>query len=328
MLHIIPTIDYELFGNGRGDPIKHIIKPAERLLNIANKYDVSLTIMFEIFEYIAFEKYNKDFVNNYGYSPAEKIKNQIKKAYGTGHDIQLHIHPQFIEMDYYKGRFLLKEPIKSMNDFTKDQVKMIVDTAKNKLVSLINSKEYQCIAIRFSNMPWVEAPKNTLKALEECEIKFHSLYSFASKSDKGYWKIDDSSVYEIPIFTVQSNFVKLLTFQRMFSTIYLWLYSPPNLFKKQKSNNETIQSSKEKIFIKWDISKLQYKEMIRFLQNSINMYDYEKYEIPLVMIGHTKDFFNSKNFEKFLIETNKKYVNKGIVKFSTFDEFSKLVLKK
>jgi len=325
MLNIILSIDYEIFGNGSGDPIKHIIKPADRLLNITKKYNIPLTIMFEVFEYIAYEKFNDQFVKDYGYSPVEEIKNQIKKAYGDGNDVQLHIHPQFIEMNYVKGKFLLKDSSKSINDFSNEEVTKIIDEAKNKLISLLNDSRYRCVAIRFSNMQWIEAPINTLSPLEKCGITFHSLYSYTPKSDKGYWKIDDSSIYEIPIFTVQKNYYKLFSLWRMFSIFYLWLYSPPSFFKKQNHDSEKMQNEKGKLFLKWDISKLSYKEMMSFLEFAIKTYNHENYEIPLVMIGHTKDFFNDKNFEKFLKISKEKYENDHILRFTTFADFKNII---
>ena len=87
----------------------------------------------------AFEKYNDQFLQDFGYSPAEKIKNQIIKAYKNGHDIQLHIHPQFREMTYKKGRFILKDSYKSMIDFSKKEAFHIIQEAKNRLYSIIES---------------------------------------------------------------------------------------------------------------------------------------------------------------------------------------------
>jgi len=79
------------------------------------------------------------------------------------------------------------------------------------------------------------------------------------------------------------------------------------------------------MFLKWDISKLSYKEMMRFLEYAIKTYDYENYEIPLVMIGHTKDFFNDKNFEKFIKTTKERYESDDISRFTTFADFNKII---
>jgi hypothetical protein len=60
--------------------------------------------------------------------------------------------------------------------------------------------------------------------------------------------------------------------------------------------------------------------MILLLEYGMTKYDFENKEIPLVMIGHNKDFFNQKNFKKFLSIVKKKYHNS--VRFNTFFGYS------
>ena len=65
--------------------------------------------------------------------------------------------------------------------------------------------------------------------------------------------------------------------------------------------------------------------MLAFLDYAVKKYNHQDCEVPLVMIGHTKDFFNERNFEQFLELATKKYVDKGIARFSTFPEFVKKI---
>lgn len=109
MINILITIDYEIFGKGRGDVREHIIKPMENILEICNRHDVSITIFLEIMEYFAFEKYDEELKEKFGYSPMEEIKDQINRAYDEGHDVQLHIHPQFRNMRFDGDRFVLDQ---------------------------------------------------------------------------------------------------------------------------------------------------------------------------------------------------------------------------
>ena len=67
--------------------------------------------------------------------------------------------------------------------------------------------------------------------------------------------------------------------------------------------------------------------MIKFLNIGIENYDIINNEIPLVMIGHTKNFFNQKNFKEFLSITKKKYIEKGVARFTTFREFEERYLR-
>jgi len=328
MINIIITIDYEIFGNGKGDVKKHILSPANRLLTISNKYNIPLSIMFEIYEYIAYEKYNKELKNDFGYSPAKQIKNQIQGAYKKGHDVQLHIHPQFAEMEYKQKKFVLKNPALSVLDLKDKEVCNLIKTGKEKLESILRFPDYKCVALRLSNMGWIEAPKNTLSPIEKLGIKIHSLSASCKINDLGYWKLYNSKVYEMPIHAVPIKIYKQFKLTRMLALLYVWAYSLPiRSFDCPKNKNEQNSLNNRNYCSKWDFSKLSYKDMINYLEYAIRKYDYRKYEIPLVMIGHTKDFFNDKNFEKFLEITTREYVPKGIARFTTFRNFAEKHIK-
>ncbi|NJE42904.1 hypothetical protein [Thermococcus sp. GR6] len=328
MINIIITIDYELFGNGRGDVRKHIIDPTDRLISIASVFNVPLTIMFEVFEYIHFEKYNKQLQNDLGYSPKDLIKSQIKEAYLLGNDVQLHIHPQFMDMQYRNGKLVPRNPQLSVFDLDEHQTYKLIKTAKEKLESLIPSSNFRCLALRLSNMGWIEAPPHAARAMEKLGIKVHSLSSVcAPVGEKGYLRLYDTSVYEIPIYTIPSRLYSFLKPRFLLPLLYLWFYDPPfsataspNIGKGKYSSR---LSSYKRVSMKWDLSKLSWRDMINMLDHAINHYNYQENEIPLIMIGHTKDFFNDHNFRRFLEVVNQKYVPQNIVRFTTLAEFIK-----
>lgn len=45
---ILLTLDYELYGNGSGDVFKHMIEPTNRILEIAQKYNLRLTFFLRL----------------------------------------------------------------------------------------------------------------------------------------------------------------------------------------------------------------------------------------------------------------------------------------
>lgn len=328
MLNIIITVDYEIFGNGKGDVKKHILNPTDRLLDISDKFNVPLTIMFEAYEFIAYERYNNEIQNDLGYSPAKLIREQVKNAYDNGHDIQLHVHPQFAEMTYTRKRFNLKNPSASVMDIKEEEVYNLLKIGKEKLESILSFPDYKCIALRLSNMPWIEAPANTLKPMDELGIKIHSLSASCKiKNELYYWKLNNSQVYEIPIYAVPIKKYKILTIRRLSTLFYVWAHSPPRRNREYSTYHDESSSFIIDYCSKWDFSKLTKKEMVNYLECAIRKYDYKKYDIPLVMIGHTKDFFNDRNFEKFLDITTNKYIKKGIARFTTFREFAERYMK-
>ncbi len=93
--HIIFTVDYEIFGDGTGDVRQHCIEPANRMASLFNQRRLPLTVFFEVEEYLAFEKCQKLLTPRLGYNPAADIREQIQAMAKAGHDIQLHLHPEW-----------------------------------------------------------------------------------------------------------------------------------------------------------------------------------------------------------------------------------------
>jgi len=323
MLNIIITVDYELFGNGKGDIRKHILRPAKQMLSISNRTGVPLTIMLEIYEYIAFEKFDSSLRKNLGFSPSKQIKKQIQKAYKNGCDIQLHIHPQFKSMDYHNGKFIIKNTDLSVFDMQAEEVFDLIKKGKKKLFSIVESDDFQCLALRLSNMPWREPPPHVLPTLKQLGILIHSLDTTHKETEKGYWEINDSGIIEIPIYTVPISHLGLLSPRRLFTTANIWLHNPRMTVKSIKE--EKSRGVQRKYYATWDFSKLSCKKMLEFLDCAVKKFNYQDCEVPLVMIGHTKDFFNERNFERFLELVSQKYVDNGIARFSTFPEFVKKI---
>ncbi len=322
MINIIITVDYEIFGNGRGDVRRHIINPMNNLLNIAKRYSVPLTIMFEVYEYLAYEKFEEEFKKKLRYSPAREIKSQIISAYDEGHDVQLHIHPQFVDMEYKNGNFILKYPTFSIGDFQQRKIYEILRRGKDIIREMINIDP---VVIRLSNMPWDEPPENTLKPMVDLHFKAHSLaLSENSKNTHcGFWKTNNTNIFEIPIYTIPVSFWEYFTIRRLFIMGYLYAHDLSNI--KRRSNFQPKNMNHKRYLAKWDFSKLNAQQMIHFLDLALKKYNYKDLEIPLVMIGHTKDFFNKRNFGMFLETVEKKYVSRDIVQFTTFRDFLNIV---
>src|ERR1700743_2905378 len=106
--HVVLSVDYEIFGNGEGDARQHIVEPTDRMARLCEKYGAPLTVFFEVEEYLAFEKYRDALKKTLGYDPAAEIRQQIIALAKAGHDIQLHIHPQWYRADYRDGKWLLQ----------------------------------------------------------------------------------------------------------------------------------------------------------------------------------------------------------------------------
>ena len=149
---IIVSIDYELFGDGSGS-VKHcIVEPARKMIEIADRSGVPLTFMVEICEYWAFnkEEQGKQFPKNE--RPFTQITSQLSNAVMKGHDLQLHIHPQWSNYVYQKNinRWRVDLSKWRTSSLSYKELYSILIKGKNELEKLIRptDPQYKCLAFR------------------------------------------------------------------------------------------------------------------------------------------------------------------------------------
>ena len=177
MINIILTLDYEIFSGGKGDVKKHIINPTDIILQKCNLYNVPMTIMFEINEFLKFEEYDDILKKDLGYSPYDEIKNQLIKLFIQGNDIQLHLHPQWMDARYVNGKWKIKNSSKSITELTQSEISNLFKDSKNKIENILNFNDsnYKCIALRLTNLAWSQAPLKVIKPMIENGLIVHSL---------------------------------------------------------------------------------------------------------------------------------------------------------
>ena len=88
-----------------------IVKPTTDLLEICEKYDARYTIFAEICEYWAFKEYSQALTADLGYTPHREIEHQLTLAIQKGHDVQLHLHPQWIGAKYHQKKMDSRLPM-------------------------------------------------------------------------------------------------------------------------------------------------------------------------------------------------------------------------
>ncbi|MGJ7024434.1 hypothetical protein [Petrimonas sulfuriphila] len=104
-MNLILSFDYELFGDGTGDVFTHMIEPTNAILSMCDAHGIKITLFFEMLEYIRLkEEWSKGNRMGYTSDPIEAIERQIQQATANGHDIQLHIHPQWYNASFKEGR--------------------------------------------------------------------------------------------------------------------------------------------------------------------------------------------------------------------------------
>lgn len=154
MKSVLLTLDYELYGNGSGDVFEHMIRPTDRLLRIADEYGVRFTIFFEVIEYLKLkEEWEKGNSMGYASDPIKAIEDQIVDAFRRGHDVQLHIHPQWIDAEFVDGRWTVDLSQWRLGGYIgsgERSLENILRLGKQTIEHLLRpvDSDYECVALR------------------------------------------------------------------------------------------------------------------------------------------------------------------------------------
>ena len=335
MIHLILSLDYEIFGSGSGDVRRDMIEPTNRLLNICDKHGAKMSIMFEVGEYRAFEQYDSQLRKDLGYSPCEQMKRQAIEAIRRGHDVQLHLHPQWVGAEYDKGVWQLCNSYWRLADLpgglgSKSQITSItgaLHTGKETLEDMIKpvKADYECVCFRAGGF-YAQPSESIIGALKKVGLRadssvvkgyktstpFEVDYSHV-KTDKAAWWTTDTEL------TAEGkpgkNIIELSVSSRMqpywknFKKTKLRTALKRRRAEKASHGNHTtdkdissvpdcrtvLKRLLRKYPSTFDFCKLSSRDMLRRIK------EHTKYpEQPIVMIGHSKDFVNDREFDKFL----------------------------
>lgn len=182
MLHVIFTVDYEIHGNGDGNPNGLMVEPTDRMLRLLEDYGAKLTIMADVAEILRFKEHaEKTGRDDYGY---QAIAQQLLSAISRGHDVQLHIHSSYFNAVHEQNRWAQDW---SEYDFARlpyERMDWMVRTCKQYLESLLKpiKQDYACMAFRAAN--WSVSPStNVVRALVNNRIEIDtSVFKFGRRN--------------------------------------------------------------------------------------------------------------------------------------------------
>ena len=138
-MNIIITLDYELFLNDMTGTVNNcLIKPMQEIQKVCDKHNIRLTVFVDAAylyrltelkqDYPALEKDYDDTVNN------------IKWLVSLGHDVQLHIHPQWYYSNYDGKEWILDWDHYKLSDIPRDYAFELFGKSKELLDSIIGYK--------------------------------------------------------------------------------------------------------------------------------------------------------------------------------------------
>lgn len=346
--NFIFTLDYEIHGNGEGDPYTLMIEPTYRLMNLLEKYNAKLTIMADVAEILCFKKY---FDNNredkYYYCEIEK---QLREAIHRGHDVQLHIHSSYFKASYEKGKWKQYMEEYNMANLPLERIHEMVNQSIEYLNNLLKpiNPDYVCSVFRAAN--WSMMPTyNIYRALVNNDIKidtsvykggcqggnvnydyrlaYSNLFPYPASVENINFKDDKGLLMEYPIYTEMRYFFSFISLIRLFRMVrskfhkHKKVNTISNLSIPINNNDNrklTFYSFFRKSPWKFDFNQATGRQMINAAKRIMKI-NSDKSVINIVLIGHSKTFilYNEKTLEKFL-RFGVKYDN---IKFGKFQIF-------
>ncbi|MGD1083244.1 MAG: hypothetical protein ABSA47_00680 [Verrucomicrobiota bacterium] len=327
MRYVVLSVDYEIFGNGSGDVLQHIVQPAASMSRICRDHGAPLTVFFEAEEYHSFVEYQRPLTQALGYDPAQKMADQVAALAGQGHDFQLHLHPEWVGARFEQGRWLLHRDRRTVDDLFESQQETTRHIASRKqlledlmAVGGVHRKVATYRAGAFSAQPGAKL----LAALVENGFLIDSsvvkglhggpanLDYRQAPSAKGPWRVkdevaredSDGRVWEFPICSVMGRRLEQLTWRRL----------------RAKFSKNVPKDRQMEMMSQLGLNKRNPLALLKFLwQPAPIKYDFHNVSAPkllrwiksapapgagnpdvVVLIGHTKEHSDDKAFARLL----------------------------
>ena len=338
-LKIHMTLDYEVWGNGNGCVIECMITPTNRLLEIAERFNLKVTVFVDVCEYWAFkDTEERGLFKDITYKPASLMEEQLKDIIKRGHDVQLHFHPQWLNYKYiddYQFELdlnLWRISSLDIGDFDRQNtLKWLFKKGRDCLEDLLKpiSSAYKCSTFRAG--AWcIQPEKKVLEAMQSVGIFYDftvapnmklnqdlTKYNFTEVPAKSKWKFNDDVCIEdkdgifteFPIHTVQYGLLMLMFY-------FVKRMQVRKSFDKKcigggiSNVSNPAKRILRKLFQKYHMfdftGGLSAAELTFQFNEAKNMYknELEYKDVELISIGHPKDFNSDRELVHFLTGIN------------------------
>lgn len=110
-------VDYELFfGSPTGTPQRCMIEPTEALLGVLEKHGARLTVFVDTAYLVKIQQSRERQHRN----AFDRIAKQLQTLVSRQHDVQLHVHPHWLDSNWHEGRWHIDTQRYRLHDFSPD----------------------------------------------------------------------------------------------------------------------------------------------------------------------------------------------------------------
>jgi hypothetical protein len=351
LIHLVLSLDYEVFGNGAGDVRRDVVYPTSRLLDICDRYGAKMTVMFEAGEYWALEHYDERLQHDLSYSPARAMKEQIIEATRRGHDVQLHLHPQWIDAKYDQGVWQLRNSHWRLADLpdglgSEEQVTSIMGAlyrGKRTLEDILKpvKADYECTCFRAGGF-YAQPSRQIIRAMKRIGLRADSSvvkgfrktepfvvdYSQVKTGKAAWWTTDTDlaeegtpgeNILELSVSARREPYWKNFKMTKLQTA--LWRRKAERIgggkdaagkyITSLPSGRTVLKNLLKQHVSTFDFCKFSCRDMLKRIEELG-----DPQQQPVIMAGHSKDFANDSQFEEFLATLSRR----GGVRFVSMSE--------
>ena len=208
-VHLALVDDWELSGNGSGDVRELQFEPLRKLVGIYNSLGIRGSFNAEVMQQLTFRKHEQKHPELK--MAADEWDEVLLDAFRQGHDVQLHIHPQWKNASYASGRFNLTSDW-SILTYTAEEAWEMLSSAKDYLEGLLRRADpnYRCVSFRSG--AWCIAPSpHMLQLLVRLGVVFDMSIVAGVRYDTRNIKLDYTSCEEafLPYYPVMTDARKI-----------------------------------------------------------------------------------------------------------------------
>jgi hypothetical protein len=309
MIECIFTLDYEIYGNGTGSLNELVYEPTERLRLVFEKRGVRFVSFVEVAEFEMIETAGTD-------AAIGRVKQQVKDMHRSGHEIALHLHPQWYNAHFEQGCWRLDYSEYNLCILSQARIAEIVNRSVTYLGRVIDKPQFSPLSFRAGN--WLFQPTRIVARelfrrgmrIDSSVFKgglqrAHHLDYRPAMRNGYYWPFSsdvnqpDSSGrwLEVPIYTEMVPFWKMPTSKRLGFIKNLGIAGQST----GRKLNRVLDFSRFRHPLKFDFCRMTFEELTSMLDGLIreDRKTPTTYK-PIVAIGHTKDLTDTQTIERFL----------------------------
>ncbi|MDT4954042.1 MAG: hypothetical protein QOJ02_2180 [Acidobacteriota bacterium] len=154
-IYLVFVDDWELSGNGSGDARELQFRPMRELVKIFNAHGVHGSFNAEVMQQLTFRKFQDEFPGLKAL--ADEWDATVQETFRQGHDIQLHIHPQWKDAEYVDGEWRLTADWSILNYEAEEAYRMVA-AGKEYLENLLRPIDPNYRSVSFRSGSWCIAP--------------------------------------------------------------------------------------------------------------------------------------------------------------------------